>query len=104
MFVEWAGIKNSGKYEFGSLPILELGDGTTLSQSIPILRYVCRTYGGDKMCHTADALVEWNADSLGVFWYDDFIRAKLAPMNMKYIYNPNPDTNARDAEIETILV
>ena len=45
----WKELKESGKCEFGSVPMLELDDGTCLSQSMSILRYICKTWGGDKI-------------------------------------------------------
>ena len=68
----WKELKESGKCEFGSVPMLELDDGTCLSQSMPILRYVVKVYGGDKLIQGGDALAEWNADSLVAYWRDDF--------------------------------
>ncbi|XP_067038264.1 hematopoietic prostaglandin D synthase-like isoform X2 [Acropora muricata] len=41
---EWSEIKNSGKFPFGTVPILEV-DGETLSQSMAILRFVARRHG-----------------------------------------------------------
>jgi len=100
---KWAELKASGKCEFGSMPILELDDGTTiLSQSMPILRYVCKVYGGDKLCQSGDALAEWNADSLVAYWSDDFI-AKKAPLLFKYIFNPAADVAERDAEFAKVV-
>lgn len=41
---EWSEIKNSGKFPFGTVPILEV-DGETLSQSMAILRFVAKRHG-----------------------------------------------------------
>ena len=75
----WKELKASGNLEFGSVPMLELDDGTRLSQSMPILRYICKAFGGDKITQGGDALAEWNADSLVAFWNDDFIGKIIEP-------------------------
>ena len=99
-----ADMKAAGKCEFGSLPVLELEDGTLLSQSMPILRYVCKTWGGDKIQQDGDAMAEWNADSLVAFWGEDFIGKNISPLFFKYVFNPNADAAERDAEFEKVLV
>ena len=99
----WKELKESGKCEFGSVPMLELDDGTRLSQSLPILRYVVKAYGGDKIIQGGDALAEWNADSLFAYWREDFIDKKFAPLIFKYVFNPNADAAERDAEFEKII-
>ena len=75
----WKTFKESDKCEFGTLPILELDDGTLLSQSVPILRYICNVFGGNKICQGGDALAEWNADSLVAYWIDDFLGKVIDP-------------------------
>ena len=95
----WMALKNSGKCEFGSVPLLELDDGTCLSQSMPILRYIIKTWGGDKIQQgSSDALAEWNADSLVAYWSEDFVGKKFGPLIFKYVFNPNADAAERDAE------
>ena len=98
---DWATLKASGKCEFGSMPMLELDDGTCLSQSMPIMRYVCKVYGGDKMIHSGDALAEWNADSLVAYWSEDFV-GKKGPLIFKYVFNPAADAVERDAEFTKV--
>ena len=103
-FAEFAEMKAAGKFEFGSVPVLELDDGTSLSQSMPILRYVCKQFGGDKIQQNGDALAEWNADSLVAYWTDDFIGKNLPPTFFQtYVFPPNASTAERDAEYEKVL-
>ena len=99
----WKELKESGKCEFGSVPLLELDDGTCLSQSMSILRYVCRVYGGDKIQQSGDAMAEWNADSLVAYFSDDFVEKKFSPLIFKYVFNPTADAAERDAEFTKIL-
>jgi glutathione S-transferase len=44
----WKELKASDKCEFGSVPVLELDDGTCLAQSISILRYINWSEWGQK--------------------------------------------------------
>ena len=39
----WKALKESGNLEFGSVPMLELDDGTKLVQSMPIVDYLNST-------------------------------------------------------------
>jgi len=41
----WKELKESGKLEFGQIPHVELADGTTMSQSMPILNYFGLKHG-----------------------------------------------------------
>ena len=45
-FQEWGQKKATGNYEYGQLPVLTLDDGTQLSQSVAILRYVGAAHKG----------------------------------------------------------
>ena len=67
----WKELKASGKCEFGSVPVLELDDGTRLAQSTSILRYINWTWGKDKLQQSDDALKLYNADSLVEYWTGD---------------------------------
>ena len=41
---DWGKLKQSGKFEFGQMPGLELDDGDVLCQSNAILEYIGATY------------------------------------------------------------
>ena len=41
----WKELKESGKLDFGSVPMLELEDGTRLTQTNAVLHYVGKMYG-----------------------------------------------------------
>ena len=59
---DWPPLKESGKFEFKQVPVLELENGTRLSQSISILRYLGRSYGyypqDDEMAYLVDSIIE----------------------------------------------
>ena len=54
---EYKEFRASEKCEFGGLPILELEDGTCLSQAQAILRYIEARWGKDKLQQNADPMV-----------------------------------------------
>ena len=62
------------KCEFGQLPILELEDGTMLSQSAPILNYVGRKYN----LVPTDALEQWRGESFVNYAFED-VFVKVVP-------------------------
>ncbi|XP_068736755.1 hematopoietic prostaglandin D synthase-like [Montipora capricornis] len=79
---EWSQTKNSGKFPFGTLPILEV-DGVTLSQSMAILRFVAKRHG----LSPEDEIQLAKADAFAEEVYaleNGFIRTLL---------NPNPEEN-----------
>lgn len=63
----WKELKESGKLEFGQMPMLELADGTQLVQSNSILRFLGAKYGltpkDPMLAHKGDELMEhWGQD------------------------------------------
>jgi len=62
------------KCEFGQMPILELEDGTMLSQSAPILNYVGRKYN----LVPTDAMDLWKGESFVNYTFED-VFMKVGP-------------------------
>ena len=98
----WKELKESGKCEFGSVPVLELDDGTRLAQSTSILRYINWTWGKDKLQQSDDALKLYNADSLVEYWVGDHA-PKFQPIIFSHVFNPNADAAERDAKFTEYL-
>merc|ERR1712166_452268 len=54
-------LKESGKLEFGQMPMLELDDGTCLCQGAAILNYLNSSICKDGLQQSDDALANYNA-------------------------------------------
>ena len=65
----WKELKESGKLEFGQVPMLELADGTQLVQSGAILNYIGAVY---KLKHD-DPMVCYNAQKCVDLSHEDYI-------------------------------
>ncbi|XP_077981263.1 glutathione S-transferase 1-like [Glandiceps talaboti] len=63
---KWPGEKASGKYPFGSMPILEI-DGKTLAQSYAIARYLANEFGLAGKTNMEKAEVDMVADAANDF-------------------------------------
>ena len=61
-------MKESGALEFGQVPMLELDDGTKLSQSNAIVMYLAQTHGF--ICE--DAMKNYNAFNIQAMIFEDF--------------------------------
>ena len=71
-FSEWLELKNSGYYEFGQIPVIEI-DGMTIPQARDINRYLCQKYG----CYPSDPVSIYYTESIVSFKWD--IYAGLVP-------------------------
>lgn len=61
--------KAAGKYPNGQLPVLHLDDGTMMSQSNSIARYICAAYKG----RNGEVLYPGNTDPMLSYKIDDFV-------------------------------
>ena len=61
--------KKGGAYPYGQLPVLYLDDGTVMSQSNTILRYVCAKYKG----RNGETLYPGAADPMLSYTIDEII-------------------------------
>lgn len=70
------GLKESGKLEFGQVPMLETADGKHLCQSWAILRYLGRTYGyypeTPELAWKIDSTIDAVEDYLGAYFKYNF--------------------------------
>ena len=78
---EFAKNKKAGKYQWGSMPVLTLNNGMTITQSNAIIRYVCTANRGKKgeqlspgnsnpsQSYEIDLLLEDAADQLGKYFF-----------------------------------
>lgn len=75
-FQEWKDLKPKSK--FGQLPLLTLPDGSVLSQTKAIFRYLAKNVKvADKALYSSDALVAFKIDELIDLCED--VRSKLVP-------------------------
>ena len=58
------------------MPALELDDGTMLTQSMPILDYVCKTY----KLQPEDPYTNWLGASFTAYGFDDFFMKHIRPI------------------------
>ena len=79
---EWGSLKQSGKFEFGQMPGLELDDGHVLSQSNSILEYVGATYNmkgpNPRAVHRGHSIDEFVVSD---FQFKIYLKAFYAPQN-----------------------
>jgi glutathione S-transferase len=73
----------SGKCEFGGLPVLELEDGTCLSQTEAILRYIENTWGKTGLQQNDDVMVVYQADKLREYFLGDFVNKSFSGLVWK---------------------
>jgi glutathione S-transferase len=76
----WKELKESGKLEFGSVPMLELDDGTRLVQSMVILDYLNSTLCKAGLQQNDDPMVQYNANCCVALWGEDFMMKHMMPM------------------------
>ena len=90
----WLDLKVSGKCEFGQVPVLELDDGTCLSQGASILNYLNST-----LCtglqQNDDALKVHFAHSLANYWANDYGVKNFTPIIYGHVFNPASEEEAR---------
>lgn len=73
---EWKALKESGKLPYGSMPALELEDGTIIAQAVAVFNYIAELYPQLK---SDDPLLNAKAESLAFFTWTDML-PKLAPI------------------------
>ena len=71
---DWKELKTSGILDFGQLPMLELENGETLFQTIPILTYLGKIYG----LIPDDPLAAYKGEKALEYAYNDFLFKVLA--------------------------
>ena len=69
-------MKTAGKLEYGQLPAFELDDGTMLTQSAAIQRYITLKWGNDNQ----DPLAAYERENLHCFFMEDFFAKYLMPL------------------------
>ena len=77
-------LKESGKLEFGQVPLLETAEGKRFIQSWAILRYLGRIYG----YYPNDKVVAWKIDST-IDAVEDYFGAYF-----KFVFEPNEEKKA----------
>merc|ERR1712195_320282 len=74
----WTELKESGKLEFGQMPMLELDDGTRLCQGAAILNYLNATLCKDALQQSDDAMANYNAECTVIAHNDDFFTKHIS--------------------------
>ena len=69
----WKELKESGKLEFGQIPHVELADGTTMSQSMPILNY----FGAKHGLKPQDVMANYRGEKAVEHLMGDFVMKHL---------------------------
>ena len=67
-FESWGELKASGKFPFGQLPMLELADGTVMTQSVAIMNYL----GAKHNIRPQDPLACYQGEKACEYLWNDF--------------------------------
>jgi len=71
----WKALKESGDCEFGQVPMLELEDGTRLTQSRAIMNYLGATY----KLMPEDPMLNYKGEKASHFFMMDYLMGKVVP-------------------------
>jgi len=90
------------KCEFGQMPVLELDDGTCLSQGASILNYLNSTLCSG-LQQNDDALKVHFAHSLANYWKNDYMLKNFTPIIYAHVFNPNSDEEAKNTAFAAFI-
>ena len=76
---QFAEHKAAGKFEYGQVPMLELDDGTQLTQTNAIMRYVSEVYGYGVPENCPPEAI-YKGVHLSCYFQDDFAKKYLMPV------------------------